>query len=548
MPSATYSFLDVAVLDAVRGRLASGDAVVVLSADLAEFIWANGPGAALFGYPDIESIVGAESGLPFAARRQIMSTRGYPRIARDSAIIMRLTQGFGGTPFLATAISLPDGEDALMLVLPAQDSETASQADIAARAIGGFSTPGHAVAMLDSSGAIEAASRDFAALGVAPNTLSDLVAEVSGERDRVVKRIIEAGTSRLPAGIARLSDNPARHLLVVIDEDQLADEDPVRQQDSSEDEVGFADVDADRAGESPVSSEAPEDQASYHDWPFMEDQPAAPPLDESVSSETGVAVEVNEQEELAAVRHGQVDPIATGSDDEAETLQVSPTDIAESTDDVAEVPTFSGEDAQNAEEVDNSSKISEAAPPEIAEHSLDAAEETKPIESEPVANTADHPDRGEIDRNAAPIRFVWKTDAAGRLSDISPDFVASVGMSASELLGRPFGQISELLQLDPSQEIAGLLERRDTWSGRFVFWPIAGTDRKVPVDLAALPIYSRDRSFEGFRGFGVARLADIVVDPEVAALSLYANPETPEPQQAAPDGAIAVDDALSNGR
>ena len=66
----------------------------------------------------------------------------------------------------------------------------------------------------------------------------------------------------------------------------------------------------------------------------------------------------------------------------------------------------------------------------------------------------------------------------------------------------------------PISEIAGLLERRDTWSGRSVLWPITGTDLRVPVDLAALPVYGRDRSFEGFRGFGVARMADTVVDPE----------------------------------
>ena len=121
MPSADYSFLDVAVLDAVRGRLAAGDAIVILSIDLSEIIWANGPGSALFGHTDIEAIVGAESGLPFAARRQIMSTRGYPRIGRNRAIMVRLAQGFGSTSFLASAISLPDGEDALMLVVPAED-------------------------------------------------------------------------------------------------------------------------------------------------------------------------------------------------------------------------------------------------------------------------------------------------------------------------------------------------------------------------------------------------------------------------------------------
>ncbi len=66
------------------------------------------------------------------------------------------------------------------------------------------------------------------------------------------------------------------------------------------------------------------------------------------------------------------------------------------------------------------------------------------------------------------------------------------------------------LGLDPEGEIAGLLARRDTWSGRAVQWPVAGTGLRVPVDLAALPVYDRQRTFEGFRGFGVARTGDAV--------------------------------------
>ena len=48
MPS-EYSFLDVAVLDAVRQRFAAGDAIAILSEDLEQVIWANGPGAAEIG-------------------------------------------------------------------------------------------------------------------------------------------------------------------------------------------------------------------------------------------------------------------------------------------------------------------------------------------------------------------------------------------------------------------------------------------------------------------------------------------------------------------
>ena len=47
-----------------------------------------------------------------------------------------------------------------------------------------------------------------------------------------------------------------------------------------------------------------------------------------------------------------------------------------------------------------------------------------------------------------------------------------------------------------------------------MLWPVAGTDLRIPVDLAALPVYDRDRNFSGFRGFGVARAGDAVVDPE----------------------------------
>ncbi len=62
--------------------------------------------------------------------------------------------------------------------------------------------------------------------------------------------------------------------------------------------------------------------------------------------------------------------------------------------------------------------------------------------------------------------------------------------------------------LDPDDKINELLHRRDTWSGKTIFWPVQGTNLKVPVDLAALPTYSRSREFDGFRGFGIVRVAD----------------------------------------
>lgn len=124
------------------------------------------------------------------------------------------------------------------------------------------------------------------------------------------------------------------------------------------------------------------------------------------------------------------------------------------------------------------------------------------------------------DLTSGPIRFVWKTDRDGIFIDVSPEFSRAVGPNAAELAGHGFADIVDHLSLDPAGEIAAALSRRDTWSGKSVLWPIQGTDKQVPVDLAALPYYSREREFEGYRGFGIARMADIATDPDARGLAL----------------------------
>ena len=177
MPSASYSFLDVAVLDDVRERFAAGDALVILSTDLEEVIWANGPGAALFGYADIEAIIGASARLGFATKRQISATSGFPAIGRDRAILVRMTTGMSSraVAFLASAVKLPDGETAILLAAPAAAGGARSEREIAERAIGGFAEAGHFVAFVDAHGAIEAASGGFEALGISAETLAGMV-------------------------------------------------------------------------------------------------------------------------------------------------------------------------------------------------------------------------------------------------------------------------------------------------------------------------------------------------------------------------------------
>ncbi|GHC67736.1 PAS domain-containing protein [Limoniibacter endophyticus] len=123
--------------------------------------------------------------------------------------------------------------------------------------------------------------------------------------------------------------------------------------------------------------------------------------------------------------------------------------------------------------------------------------------AETVTQTARHTESWIDER---PIRFVWRTDAEARLSLVSEEFVYAVGQRPDDLLGVRFAELTQRLRLDDNGEISGLLERRDTWSGRVVHWPVGDSEWLVPVELAALPTYDRDRNFEGFRGFGIARM------------------------------------------
>ncbi|MDN2567588.1 PAS domain S-box protein [Aquibium sp. A9E412] len=481
MASASHSFIDIAVLDDVRGRFAAGEALLVLSQDLATVLWANGAGAALLGFDGIEAAIGAPASLPPAARRQIAATPGFPRIGRDRTIAVRLTGRLASrlVRFSASAVVLPDGEPALLLAVPVPDADTRSADEAARRAIAGFGEAEHCAAFLDAGGAVLAASPGFAALGLAAETLAGLVGEVRAEEDRLVKRLVAAPAGRLPAGIARLTDAPATHLLLVVDEPVAAapaaprpqaanDSGPVapapvpRAATDAAADAPPAQPQADTTDTGPAGPAGPQDEAGHDGWYFADRHPEAAP------------------------------PVERGA---PPTRQAAPGE--------AEAP------ARGA---------GGPVPPRGAPIAQDSAE-----------------------LGAVPVRFVWKTDAEGRFTALAEEFVRAVGPTAADVIGRRFVDVARVFSLDPDGEIAGLLERRDTWSGRTVLWPVAGTDLKVPVDLAALPVYSRERAFQGFRGFGIARMGDVVVDPEALGMALVpGEPPAGAPAQRAEDGASAA--------
>src|SRR5262249_22595295 len=104
-----------------------------------------------------------------------------------------------------------------------------------------------------------------------------------------------------------------------------------------------------------------------------------------------------------------------------------------------------------------------------------------------------------------PLRFVWQMDAAGRFSLGSDEFKALLGPDTAAALDQPWSEISQKLSLDPDGQIARALASHDTWSGITIAFPADGSDARLPVELSGLPVFDRDRSFLGYRGFGVCR-------------------------------------------
>ncbi|KXF78633.1 hypothetical protein ATN84_02275 [Paramesorhizobium deserti] len=500
----TYPFIDVAVLDGIHERFVRGDALVVISPDLTSVIWANGPGAAMFGFDRIDDILGNDPGFAVQTKRQIMALDGS-QAGSTRTVSVRLASGLTSrlASFQIFDIKLPDGTPAR--VLAADGQSAAIEATISG--LGDESTH---VALLDEAGAVLARSAHFDALGILPTTLNDLVIEVRDEESRMVKRRVRAGTRSVPAGIARLADDPYRHLLFVIAEGQV--EKPVvtgEETPSPNAEVPSPEIVGDIRPSLPQDQDEKKGEAEI-----------------SVSPQTTSLREALIREGLLRTTEGQ-------EKDEASPL----TPLSSAPESIAE------HDEEERDEVEEPLEGKAEEPIVVA--ATDEVSATDEAEAQPAAFT--------FDPDASPARFVWKVDADTVFSEMSPEFATAVGPQAADVIGRRFADVARVFGLDEDGAIARLLEGRDTWSGRTVFWPIQGTSLRAPVDLAALPVYSRERTFLGFRGFGVVRTGEAEADPETIGLALVAGPatptelaEAPAPQgDTAPAGVVDLGEKLS---
>lgn len=171
--------------------------------------------------------------------------------------------------------------------------------------------------------------------------------------------------------------------------------------------------------------------------------------------------------------------------------------------------------------------------PDAAPAEIDAPD-ALPSSSEPAADEIAPP--SSLPERRHPLRFVWQIDPDGHFTLGSDEFAEAMGPRSTALAGRPWREIAGALALDPEGRVEQAIASRDTWSGIHVAWPLDGAPAPVDVELSGLPTFDRDRTFRGYRGFGVCR--DVAaLNAAMAARGACAEPAGTRPGDGAPESA-----------
>ncbi|MBB4116286.1 PAS domain S-box-containing protein [Rhizobium sp. BK226] len=518
MPAVQYPFIDIAVHARVRERFSRGEAMVLFSADLARLLWANGAGSELFGHSAVYDLLdqGVDRG-DITFRQLETAARQLSDIGDNRSLMIRVAKGFQRAQVQAAAelIRLSSGEKAILFSVPVSAKPLAAGAS-AAQMLQGLDDPDTHMAVIGANGGVIAASPGFASLGISEQTAKTLINLAGTHPDRLVKRPVATTRGNLPAAFGKLSDEPALHLLFAV-EAAIGDLDPI-------DAPALDPVDAPAQEESVPAAE------------LLQDEPAvATGFTEIIDAVSGIE-EVEETLEDITGENEQPAETAAASEDEA-VEEAGLAGHAEVESDVGVIDSSADEADKPAAIIeDDLSSLTETVETAVAgppvetsetpiEDATEAVHEEFAIATPVVPNAAPAPELaaepGFVFRpNSRATRFVWKIDADGCFTEVSHEFAEAVGPHASHIIGSAFGDVAALFNLDPDGKLSEALARRDTWSGKTILWPVEGTSLVVPVDLAALPTYTRNRDFDGFRGFGVVRLSDAQEDPLALGLTL----------------------------
>ncbi len=479
-----YSYLDLSVLTPLRPYVLSADAAAVFDENLESILWANAAGANLLGGRGIADLLSARLSDSLSFVRQLKNAIAQLEVSDGSLIRgFRVSQGVR-TRLLQCEISrivLPENVAAILLVCSDNLGENSvTENDLAHKAVNALEGFADAAAIIDDFGLPLAVSEKFEDIGLSESALEMLVDELTREEDRLIKRpVVDLPEGNFVAGLARFSDNPGRNLLVLADTTITSEDEDT---DAGNDTEPAVAADTTDLGAEILHSEAFNGKVTI--------------VDDSPDSESAVVQQETYDSDTAYGEAPLSQPHLMPVNEESEQKKDT-NNLAERTRSLLD--RWAGQ-----------------------EHSPDGEE----IDSADTPESADSmgvqglPKEFQFEESSQTVRFAFTIDADGIFQSISPELSQSVGPNSADVEGRSWADVSTVFGFDRNGEIKNLLEKQDTWSGKTVLWPIQGTDLSVPIDLAALPVFDAERRFEGFRGFGIIRMPDTLLDPEETGLAL----------------------------
>ena len=468
----------------------SREAVIIYSPKLERIIWSNASGANLFGGRSITDFLTVDvlPDHPFlnqvkTAARQLGKERIYRgfRVVKDGhSRFLQCEIGF---------IKLKDmgkhhGRNKAIIITAANPvMEDLSEYEFTSLVLNNMADIGSARAICDKFGLVISATDSFADLEISSDTMEELCKQLNESSKNTVQLPVPENQN-ISLNFYALTGESDR--LLVFSEDQLAEAEQTASVDDADQSV-TSDNNSQVVEIKPII-EAPNFDEEEENWATPDSKDQATKIISPVIAEDPVPSITNENPSFEALiddEANEKDNISGDNPDYEKTAQEK-------------------DDSEQSKALNQSNDENS----EITEEESDDAEFAKFQDGFVFSGGAD------------PIRFAWITDTDQVFSFVSQELADAVGPNAADIIGRKWSDVATVFGFDKNGEIHSLLRKQDTWSGKSVLWPVQGTDLHVPVDLAALPTFSNGRNFDGFRGFGIVRMLDTIVDPEETGLAL----------------------------
>ncbi|MEP3628415.1 MAG: PAS domain-containing protein [Hyphomicrobiales bacterium] len=148
-------------------------------------------------------------------------------------------------------------------------------------------------------------------------------------------------------------------------------------------------------------------------------------------------------------------------------------------------------------------------------------------------DTGDHSENDDTSTSEKPTRFLFEFDLDSNLKSLSPEFHKAMSTDDDAFVGSSWGELAQTMKLDADGKIARHLKGQAIWT-ETSYWPLneAGADedapKRVPISLTAMPVFDRNRLFQGFRGFGTMDWENVAVHPELDALVIVEETDVSE--------------------